>query len=158
VQVAPLSPVAQSQVNCPSSTPSTQRPPLAQDAGVQALTFTSQRVPVNPVRLQLQINAPGVGPSVQVLRAQGRPLQALASLPQLGPSKPVPVQSQVVPLTPSMQRPPFKQDEVEQSFTIFSQRAPLKPVPEQLQVKARRSSRQRPPFEHEAAVQSSMLI
>jgi hypothetical protein len=95
---------------------------------------------VNPVLSQLQEYAPGAAPSVQVPLAQGRALQALASLPQLGPSNPVLVQSHVTLSTPSMQRPPLRHEDEEQSFTLFSQRAPVKPVPEQLQVKPRTPS------------------
>jgi hypothetical protein len=88
---------------------------------MQALTFTSQRVPVKPVPLQLQENAVAAAPSVHVPRAQGRALQAFASFPQLEPSKPVPVQSQLMPSTPSIQRPPLRHDVAEQSLTLLSQ-------------------------------------
>jgi len=134
------------------------RPPLAHDVGVQASIFCSQRVPVNPVFVQLQENAPMAGRSVHVPRAQGRALHALASLPQLGPSKPVPVQSQLVPMTPSMQRPPFRQLDGEQSLMLLSQLAPAKPVPEQLQVTLPIPSWQRPPLRQDVCVQSLMLI
>jgi hypothetical protein len=134
--VAPLNSAAQAQVNAPSFKPSTQVPLFAHGFGIQAFTFTSQRAPVKPVPAQLHENAPAAAPSAHVPRAQGRALQAFASFPQFGPSKPVPAQSQLVPLTPSMQRPPLRHDAAEQSLTLLSQRTPLNPVPEQLQVKA----------------------